>query len=307
MRQAEVMLQSHRVSYRVAGDPTLPVLVLVHGITSSGATWAPIIPALAHHYHVLAPDLLGHGDSDKPRGDYSMAAFTGVLHDLLDHLGHQQVTIVGHSLGGAVAMQFAHQFPQHCHRLVLVCSGGLGRELSWALRAATLPGMEYLLPLIANTHVRTVGVAAARLLHRLSVRARPSVVEIARGYASLADSPARSAFVHALRSVVEPGGQRVNATDPHHQAHPRPTLIVWGARDTVIPLLHAHQAHTAIPGSVLEVFEQSEHFPHMDEPLRFTRVLRQFLEATEPDSIDRALLPNPRPPDTNPLTTLIRR
>lgn len=290
MRQTEVTLHGHRLAYRVAGDPGLPVVLLIHGITSSSATWDPIIPGLAQHAHVIAPDLLGHGDSDKPRADYSLGAFASGLRDLLEHLGHQRVTVVGHSLGGGVAMQFAYQYFEYCERMVLVASGGLGREVSWALRAATLPGAEFVLPVIANGYLRDAGVAASRLLRRLPMRLRPSVAEMARGYATLADSPARTAFVHTLRSVVEPGGQRVNASDRLYLAEGRGTLIVWGALDPVIPVAHAHVAHEALPGSTLEVFEQSQHFPHRDEPARFARVLLQFLDSTEPIPTDRALL-----------------
>jgi pimeloyl-ACP methyl ester carboxylesterase len=159
-----------------------------------------------------------------------------------------------------------------------------------ALRAGTLPGAELVLPLIANRHVRNAGVAAARLLGRIPIRPRPSVQEVARGYASLSESTARTAFVHTLRSVVEPGGQRVNASDRLYLAEGRPALIVWGALDTVIPVSHAYDAHAVIPGSRLEVFEQSRHFPHMDEPARFARVLLEFLHSTESVPIDRALL-----------------
>ena len=290
MRQTEVTLHGHRVVYREAGDPALPVVLLIHGITSSSATWDPVIPKLAEHAHVIAPDLLGHGDSDKPRTDYSLGAFASNLRDLLEHLGHERVTVVGHSLGGGVAMQFAYQYFEHCERLVLVSSGGLGREVSLALRAATLPGAELVLPVIANRRVRDAGVLAGRVLRRLPIRPRPSVVEVARGYATLAESPARAAFVRTLRSVVEPGGQVVHAGDRFYLAEGRPTLIVWGALDTVIPVSHAHDAHRAIAGSTLEVFEQSRHFPHADEPARFAAALRQFLDSTEPATIDRALL-----------------
>jgi pimeloyl-ACP methyl ester carboxylesterase len=290
MRKTEVTLHGHRVVYREAGDPALPVLLLIHGITSSSATWDPVIPALAEHAHVIAPDLLGHGESDKPSTDYSLGAFANGLRDLLEQLGHERVTIVGHSLGGGVAMQFAYQYSEYCQRLVLVDSGGLGREVSPALRAATLPGAEFVLPVIANSHVRDAGVAVARLFRGLPMRLRPSVAEVARGYGTLAESPARTAFVQSLRSVIGPGGQRVNASDRFYLGEGRPTLIVWGALDTVIPVAHAYAAHTAIPGSLLEIFEQSRHFPHMDEPARFARVLLQFLDSTEPIPIDRALL-----------------
>jgi pimeloyl-ACP methyl ester carboxylesterase len=288
MRQTDVVLHGHRVTYRVAGDPALPVLLLIHGITSSSATWDPVIPRLAEHAHVIAPDLLGHGDSDKPRADYSLGGFASSLRDLLEHLGHEHVNVVGHSLGGGVAMQFAYQYYEHCDRLVLVSSGGLGQEVSVALRAATLPGAEFVLPVIAHTRVRDAGVAIFRALGKLPIGVAPSMAEVARGYGSLADSTARTAFVHTLRSVVEPRGQRVHAGDLLYLAEGRPTLIVWGARDTVIPVAHAYQAQELIPGSVLEVFERSGHFPHMDEPARFARVLLHFLDSTEPVPLDRA-------------------
>ena len=290
VRLAEATLHGHRVAYRVAGDPDLPVVLLVHGITSSSATWEPVIPDLARHAHVIAPDLVGHGASDKPRADYSLGGFATGLRDLLERLGHDRVTVVGHSLGGGVAMQFAYQYYAQCERVALVASGGLGREISWVLRAAAMPGSEFVLPVIANTYVRDAGQAVARLLAWAPVRPRPSVLEAARSYASLADLPARSAFVHTLRSVVEPGGQRVDATDKLYLGEGRPTLLVWGALDTIIPVSHAYTAHAAIPGSRLEVFEQARHFPHQDEPERFTRALVDFLKTTEPVVGDRGLM-----------------
>jgi pimeloyl-ACP methyl ester carboxylesterase len=287
VRCEEVTLHGHRMTYRVAGDPSLPVLLLVHGITSSSATWDSVIPALAEHAHVIAPDLLGHGESDKPQADYSLGALASGLRDLLEKLGHDSATVVGHSLGGGVAMQFAYQYYAMCDRIVLVSSGGLGSEVSVALRAATLPGAELVLPVIANRHVRDAGVAVGRVLGRLPARPRPSVIEAFRGYASLADGPARSAFVYTLRSVVGPGGQRVNADNLLYLGEGRPTQIVWGALDTVIPVAHAHTAYAAIPGSRLDIFEQSGHFPHQDEPERFARALLDFLQTTEPAAHDR--------------------
>ena len=290
VRREVVRIHGHRVAYRVAGDPSLPVLMLIHGITSSSATWDPVIPALSEHAHVLAPDLYGHGNSEVPRADYSLGGFATQIRDLMDTLGHESATIVGHSLGGGVAMQFAYQYSDYCERLVLVDSGGFGREVSRALRAGTMPGVELVLPVIANRRVRDAGMAVSRVLSRMPMRPRPrpSTIEVARGYSSLAESPTRAAFVHTLRSVVEPGGQRVTAVDRLYLSEGRPTLIVWGARDTVIPVAHAFHAHEVIPGSRLEIFEQSEHFPHMDEPNRFVRVLLDFLGSTEPMRLDRA-------------------
>ncbi|MGZ4615925.1 MAG: alpha/beta fold hydrolase [Actinomycetes bacterium] len=290
VRLATTTLHGHRIAYRVAGDPDLPVVLLVHGLTSSSATWEPVMPQLARHAHVIAPDLIGHGDSDKPRADYSLGAFATSLRDLLEQLDHPRVTIVGHSFGGGVAMQFAHQYYAHCERLALVASGGLGREVSWVLRAASLPGSEYVLPVIANSYVRDGAAAVARLLGWSPVRVRPSVREAVRGYAALADLPAQTAFVHTLRSVVEPGGQRVDARNMLYLGDGRPTLIVWGALDSIIPVSHAYAAHAAIPDSRLEIFEQARHFAHLDEPTRFADVLVDFLATTEPAVGDRDML-----------------
>lgn len=289
---AQAIIHGHRVSYRVAGDPSLPVLLLIHGITSSSATWDPVIPALSEHAHVIAPDLYGHGASDVPGADYSLGGFATQIRDLMDSLGHDRATIVGHSLGGGVAMQFAYQYFEHTERLVLVDSGGLGREVSKALRAGTMPGVELVLPIIANRQVRNAGVAASRVLSRMPFRPhpRPSTLEFLRGYSSLSESPSRAAFVHTLRSVVEPGGQRVSAMDRLYLTEGRPTLIVWGLRDTVIPVAHGRHAHEVIPGSRLEIFEQSEHFPHMDEPSRFARAVLDFLATTEPMHLDQATM-----------------
>jgi len=115
-----------------------PVVLLIHGITGDSRQWNQIIPQLADHYTVLAPDLLGHGQSAKPRGDYSLGAYAVSLRDLLIVLGHRRATVVGHSLGGGIAMQFAYEYPVFCERLVLVDSGGLGREvhpLLWIVAA----------------------------------------------------------------------------------------------------------------------------------------------------------------------------
>src|ERR687890_2117193 len=142
----EIVLHGHAVRFHRAGSG--PLVVLLHGIASTADTWAPVAAALAERHTVLAPDLLGHGASAKPRGDYSLGAYASGVRDMLAALGHDRVTIVGHSLGGGVAMQFAYQFPERTERLVLVSSGGLGREVSVLLRAAALPGAELVLPFL---------------------------------------------------------------------------------------------------------------------------------------------------------------
>jgi pimeloyl-ACP methyl ester carboxylesterase len=280
----ELVLHGHRVFYRSAGGG--PVIVLVHGITSTSRTWANVLPALAERFTIIAPDLLGHGESAKPRGDYSLGAYASGIRDLLIALGHERATFVGHSLGGGVAMQLAYQFPEHCDRLVLVASGGLGREITALLRAASLPGSELVLPLLVNEQLIAAGRAAGRLLGRIGLRVHTDVGEVLRGHASLADGEARSAFLHTLRTIVDARGQRVDASDRLYLAQAVPFLLVWGERDPIIPVEHARAAHRLVPGSRLELFPNAGHFPHLDDPLRFVRVLTEFMQTTEPANVD---------------------
>jgi pimeloyl-ACP methyl ester carboxylesterase len=288
-RTEETSLHGHRVSYRIAGDEG-PVILLIHGITGSSAQWEPVMDRLDSDFRLVAPDLLGHGESAKPRGDYSLGAYASGLRDLMASLDLPAATVIGHSLGGGVAMQFAYQFPERCERLGLVSSGGLGREVSPLLRAATLPGAEFVLPLIAANWSRSVGVAVSDALGRIGLRLGSDLAEVGRGYASLIDGEARAAFLHTLRAVIEPGGQRVSAVDRLYLAEEVPSLIVWGRRDPLIPVAHAHKAHEAMPGSRLEIFDRSGHFLQIEEPVRFAGVLADFMEETEPAEVDIALL-----------------
>ena len=276
-------LHGHDMAYRQAGSG--PVVVLVHGITSSSATWERVMPRLAERFTVIAPDLAGHGESAKPRGDYSLGAHASSLRDLLLALGHERATFVGHSLGGGIAMQFSYQFPERCERLVLVDSGGLGRDVNWLLRAATLPGSELVLPFLAATRLLDAGARVGGLLGRLGLGLGPICEEMARGHSTLSDSAARAAFVHTLRSVVEPGGQRVDASNRLYLAEHLPFLLIWGERDSIIPVSHGHATHERMANSRLEVFPRSGHFPQLDEPERFLDVLIEFIDSTEPAAL----------------------
>jgi pimeloyl-ACP methyl ester carboxylesterase len=280
----EVTIHGHRVAYRSAGSG--PAIVLVHGITSTSATWERVMPYLAARFTVIAPDLLGHGESAKPRGDYSLGAYASGVRDLMVTLGQESATLVGHSLGGGVVMQLAYQFPERCERLVLVDSGGLGREVNLLLRAATLPLSEVVLPFLASTRLLDAGRAVGRLFGRVGLQAGTDVAELARGHASLADPEARAAFVHTLRTIVDPGGQRVNASDRLYLAENIPFLLVWGERDPIIPVEHGVAAHELVRSSRLEVFEEAGHFPHVDDPQRFLDVLLDFIDTTEPATTD---------------------
>jgi pimeloyl-ACP methyl ester carboxylesterase len=281
----ETTLHGHRVCYAAAGERG-PLVVLIHGIAGTSEAWGRVLPLLGERHTVIAPDLLGHGQSGSGDGDYSLGAYASGVRDLLVALGHDRVTLVGHSLGGGVAMQFGYQFPEMLERLVLVSSGGLGRELNVLLRSAALPGAEYVLPLLFATGLPSAGTAIAKLIDGVGFRAGADLEEIGRGFASLGDTEARRAFIHTVRGLIDPGGQRVDASSRLYLAVHVPTLIVWGERDTVIPVKHAHAAHRRVAGSRLNIFEQAGHFPHLSEPRRFAEVLAGFIAETEPASLD---------------------
>src|SRR3954454_17280455 len=280
----EVELHGHRVSYRTAGSG--PVVLLIHGIAGTSEQWADVAPVLAEDFTVVAPDLLGHGQSAKPIGDYSLGAYAVSMRDLLIALGHRRATVVGHSLGGGIAMQFAYEYPVFCERLIVVSSGVLGREVHPLLRAATLPGAELVLPLIASERVLGFGGALGQVLSRVGLRSGPDIAEMARGYASLGDAEARSAFLHTVRAVIDYNGQRVSAADRLYLSSMIPALIVWGRRDPLIPAAHGEFAHGEMPGSRLDIFEEAGHSPHLDEPARFAAALRDFMEETDPAEFD---------------------
>ncbi len=262
-----------------------PVLLLIHGIAGSSENWRAVIEPLAREHTVLAPDLPGHGGSAPSGGDYSLGALASVLRDLLAALGHEHATLVGHSLGGGIAMQFSYQFPEMTDRLVLVCSGGLGPEVSAVLRAAALPGADRFIAVTAGVG-SSVGGSLTRGLRAVGLRPGADVAEVARGYASLVDPDRRAAFLATLRGVVGVRGQRVSAGDRLYLAQDMPVLIVWGERDTIIPVQHGENAHAAIAGSRLEVFEEVGHLPQLEAPARFVLVLERFLAENQPSRFD---------------------
>jgi pimeloyl-ACP methyl ester carboxylesterase len=279
----QIDLHGHRAIYRIAGSG--PPVVLIHGMVNSSRHWEQVALALADRYTVVAPDLIGHGDSATPRGDYSLGAHAASIRDLLTAIGIDRATIVGHSLGGGVAMQFFYQFPQRTERLVLVSSGGLGAKVSPMLRSAALPGASALLALAANRRVVT-GIAAAG--GRLRERGHGSGVylqAVARALGPLARAGAREAFLQTLRAVIDVRGQRVSARDRLYLLDAMPTLIVWGERDHTIPLTHGLEAHAAIPHSRFESLPRAAHFPHLEDPEGLAAVLDDFLASTEPASI----------------------
>jgi pimeloyl-ACP methyl ester carboxylesterase len=285
--EAEVELHGRRFRYLRAGKG--PVVVLLHGITGTSSTWSKVIPRLGAHHTVIAPDLLGHGASAKPVGDYSLGAYANLIRDLLEVLDVPRATVVGHSLGGGVALQFAYQFPERCERLALVSSGGLGPEVHPLLRAAALPGAELVLPWLAAGASRGIGTVV-RVMGKVGFRESADLGEAWRSFVSLEDPAARRAFLHTVRGIIDLRGQMVSAHDRLYLASGIPTLIVWGERDPLIPVRHAHASHALIAHSRLEIFPGAGHFPYLDDPDRFTAVLLDFIRTTKPHPFDASLL-----------------
>nr|WP_258053360.1 alpha/beta hydrolase [Streptomyces sp. Ru72] len=274
------IVHGYRRAYRLAGQG--PVLVLIHGIGDSSATWAELIPDLARTHTVLAPDLLGHGASDKPRADYSVAAYANGIRDLLTTLGIESATLVGHSLGGGVAMQFAYQFPERTERLILVSAGGVGREVNPVLRAASLPGAHLMLSALRLPGMRLNLGLFAHLMRLLDTDLGQDTAELLTLVDALPNATSRSAFIRTLRAVVDWRGQAVTMLDRCYLTEGMPTLLIWGDRDGVVPVRHAHRAHEAMPGSRLEIFEGAGHFPFHTDPARFLALVEEFTGGTPP-------------------------
>jgi pimeloyl-ACP methyl ester carboxylesterase len=280
----QIELHGRRVIYRVAGSG--PPIVLIHGMLNSSSHWRAVALNLANEYTVIAPDLIGHGDSAAPRGDYSLGAHAASIRDLLAAIGIDRASIVGHSLGGGVAMQFFYQFPQRVERLVLVSSGGLGREVKPTLRSAALPGVSALLALTIRPRVLAALAGTGARMRERGMGAGVYLQAAARAMRPLQSADARAAFLHTLRAVIDVHGQRVSATDRLYLLESLPTMIVWGERDHTIPLEHGRHAHEAIPRSSFRTLPGAAHFPHLEDPDGLSGLLREFMRATRPGAIE---------------------
>jgi pimeloyl-ACP methyl ester carboxylesterase len=289
-------LHGRSLAYRQTGAG--PVVLLVHGLAGTMGTWNSVVEDLATTCTVVAVDLPGHGRSEPSPGDWSIGTYANGLRDLLDALGHRAATVVGHSLGGGVALQFAYQYPHRCEGLVLVSSGGLGEEVSAVLRAAALPGSEHVLAIAAHRYLIAAGRTIARLAATVGIRPSAGLLESARGYATVADPQLRDSFVRTLRGVIDHRGQRVSANDRLHLMDHVPCLLIWGDHDRIIPVEHGHRAHRHIAASQLEIFEGSGHFPHVEDPDRFVRTVQAFIDTTSPAAparTSRGTSKRPRP------------
>jgi pimeloyl-ACP methyl ester carboxylesterase len=284
IRREVRVVHGHRRAFLVAGRPlgTAPVLWLIHGIGDSSRTWEGVIPLLGADHTIVAPDLLGHGASDKPRADYSIGGFANGMRDLMTVLGVERATVVGHSLGGGVAMQFAYQYPERLERLVLVAAGGLGAEVNPVLRAAALPGASYAIGVSSHHAVRRAVIGAARTVARTGLLDRNDVEDVAVIWEGLRDRSTRNAFLRTLRAVIDVRGQAVTSRDRLYLAERVPVLLVWGDRDPVLPVVHAAHAAELLPNARVAILPRTGHMPHRTNPAAFATSVRDFVASTTP-------------------------
>lgn len=280
VRLRTIRIHGQAICYRDAGSG--PVVLLIHGIAEAGWVWDTVIPHLARTHRVIAMDLLGHGRSAKPRGDYSLGSHATLLRDLLVALQIRRATLVGHSLGGGIAMQFAHQYPERCERMVLLASGGLGQDVTFVLRSLGLPGANLVAPLVLSNGVRKVMLRTGGWLAARGLRASPAQAALWRSFEGLSHPATRDAFISTVQSVIDHRGQRVSALDRLYLARELPTMLLWGERDHIIPVAHARAAHQQMPHSRLEVVAKAGHFLPLEQPELVATLLLDFLRSTRP-------------------------
>jgi len=285
-------LHGRPVTYRVAGPESGPVIVLVHGIANTAASFVDTPDLLADSLgvRVIAPDLFRRGESHEIDTDTSLGGRAAVIRDLMVALHIPSATLIGHSLGGGVSLQFSYLFPRRVERLVLVASGGLGREVTPILRYATLPGSELLLSLLGSRVAQKASAAVDKSIDVAAVlapdRFQPSHKETTRSVSSLADAALRASFVSTARHVLDRNGQRISALDRLYLAAHVPVLLIHGSKDRIIPAQHSIQGHEAIAHSRLEIIEGAGHFPHLDCADTFVELVGDFLSTTEPAHVD---------------------
>ncbi len=270
-----------------------PVLLLLHGLACDHTTWTPVIDRLARKYTVIAPDLLGHGLSDKPRADYTLGGYANGMRDLITVLGIDKVTVVGHSFGGGVAMQFAYQFPERTQRVMLVATGGLGPDVTPLIKLIQVPGWFRVMGVLTLPGVRHLETFALRTAHaygdigplRKVTRDFDEVADIVESWK---DRRTRFAIRHLVRAVIDWRGQIVTMSDRAYLSDAMPMAVVWGRDDQVIPVRHASNAAALAPDVRIEVLPDAGHFPHKNHPEEFARILDDFVSTTEPASYNRA-------------------
>jgi pimeloyl-ACP methyl ester carboxylesterase len=266
-----------RIAYVECGPSAAPAVLLVHGLLSDSGTWSEVVePLAARGLRVIAVDLLGHGRSDKPPGLYQLDDFALMLDGFMAALGLESATLCGHSLGGAIAIHFGYHYPKRVERLVLVSAGGLGREVSLALRLLAVPGAERLTSAVMGRRP-VQRVLRSPAVHRVFHVTPARLVNLRRIGGSLFRPDARAAFFRSLRGVIGPHGQLGSFIEMEYLEAKLPTMLVWSQRDVIIPVAHAHRTHAHLPGSKLIVFTGGGHEPHRRNAEEFAAAVADFV------------------------------
>jgi 4,5:9,10-diseco-3-hydroxy-5,9,17-trioxoandrosta-1(10),2-diene-4-oate hydrolase len=274
-----------RTRYWQAGGEGPPV-ILIHGLGASAEIWQYNLGALASRHRVYVPDLPGFGRTEKPGWmDYSPGSYSRFVRDFMTALGIGRASLVGHSLGGGVALRAVLDDPGRVEKLILVSSAGLGREVSFPLRIASLPFFDR----VFFTPPLPVFV---RFLHRLVYDPSTITDEFARLYYEMFFQPgAVRAFTSILRNIATLRGARPGVLEPIREGLGTigaPTLILWGRQDRILPVGQAVDAAGRIPGARLHIFERCGHMPNVEHPGEFNRLVLEFLQQDRgPGSEDR--------------------
>jgi pimeloyl-ACP methyl ester carboxylesterase len=201
------------------------------------------------------------------------------MRDLLLALGHRRASLVGHSLGGGVALQTAYQFPERTDRLMLISSGGLGTEVAPMLRAATLPGAETVVAGLAKIPASLTRRVLTVLPPLVAASDANALAGVLRG---LAGHRQRHAFVRTAHSVIDWRGQTVSATRQLGLLRDVPVLVAWGAKDTTIPPHHHQSFAERVPHAVLVEIADAGHYPHETAPDQLLGAMEAFVASTTP-------------------------
>ena len=278
MRHKNIRINGTNVSYVQAGQG--PVVLLLHGLGASKVTWTCNVEPLAQAgFTVLALDLPGHGDSDKPRHlSYDPLNAAKLIYDFSRALGVDRLSLVGSSAGGLMVGLFALEHPEMTDRLVLVGSGGLGKQLPWFLRAISLPvvGDLFYLPGLYKKMGAT---------KRIFYRPPPFVDEVIDELQRVRTLPgARRAALRSIRSSIDYSGlRRHRYIVDRLKDSPVPLMTVWGENDIIIPISHAHRLRRELPDSAMHIIPECGHWPHMEKADQFNRLLLEFLERSSVD------------------------
>jgi pimeloyl-ACP methyl ester carboxylesterase len=244
--------------------------VLLHGLTDCNRTWTHLILRLARHRRVLAPDLPGHGLSERPDASYELGWYAHLLGRWLEASDLETVDVVGHSFGGGVALMMLPEFRHRIRRVILVSSGGLGREITILLRLASIPHIvEHFGQPFMGTGTKLAIMAGGGAFSRKDV-ARLSAIN--------AQSGSARAFARTVRDLVGWRGQRRSFLQRPPELVLPPIAVFWGDRDSIIPISHARALAKSMDGVRLTVFEGCGHYLHQQQPDAFVRSVGRFLD-----------------------------